>query len=242
MKFVGYSLALLLCTPAIAEQFPDCFLQPNDLVFDVGSFTGETTDHYLSCKARVVSIEPQTHFNHILQKRYNDNPNVTVITKGLAAYHGELPLYICNNWRPFCTYSNRWRKYSRYANKFGANWTTYTMTKVITLDELIDQHGRPRYCKISTCGYEPEVLRGLNTPIEYLSFEFHAELFNHLQLCLAELRRLGYRSFNLSLTTSNELILSKWVSENAFVSVLQEITQKYPWVCGLIHAHYERKY
>jgi FkbM family methyltransferase len=44
-----------------------------------------------------------------------------------------------------------------------------------TMDTLISLYGKPDYCKIDVEGFEINVLKGLNIPLNLVSFEYHLD-------------------------------------------------------------------
>lgn len=65
-----------------------------------------------------------------------------------------------------------------------------------TLNELIETHGMPDFCKIDVEGYELNVLKGMTKPIPYLSFEFAYEFLDQkTKPCLDYLNSFGLQLF-----------------------------------------------
>ena len=48
------------------------FINPNDLVFDVGANVGNRVGAFLKCHAKVVAVEPQPYCVKILREKFDD--------------------------------------------------------------------------------------------------------------------------------------------------------------------------
>ena len=95
-----------------------------------------------------------------------------------------------------------------------------------TLERLFATYGIPYFVKIDVEGYEVNVLRGLNRPVRFLSFEvnlpeFRPEGVQCLDL-LATLCEAG--RFNYALDCQSGLALDEWVSINDFEHIFKECT------------------
>ncbi len=73
--------------------------------------------------------------------------------------------------------------------------------RMITVDALIEQHGRPRYIKLDIEGFEWNAIQGLNQPCELLSAEFNLPEFAiDLEQAIGWLEQLGGNAvFNIAI-------------------------------------------
>lgn len=212
--------------------FTQQFIKPHSLVFDVGAHMGAKTDIYLLHQARVVCIEPQPSCIKILQKKYKNNPQVTIIPQGLSDTTGNMTLYICSDATTISTFSEEWQ-HGRFEN---CVWDKTVTVPVTTLDELIKTLGIPYYCKIDVEGFEQCVLKGLSQPIPFISFEFTKELFKNSKLCIQHLVNLGYSLFNYALGETPQLVHKKWISAKQLVQEIEKNPDQLLW--GDIYVHY----
>lgn len=137
------------------------FISPNELVFDVGANVGKKTDLYLEAGAHVICIEPQANCCEILQKKYESSSRVRIVSKGLSYYNGTISFSVCSQANTISTCSKEWQTSSRFTGDYV--WDKQITIPVTTLDDLIEQFGKPIFCKIDVENYEFEVLKGLNT-------------------------------------------------------------------------------
>lgn len=171
------------------------FINEGDLVFDVGANIGNKTFLYVLCKAKVVCFEPEIRCISKLQRKFKDNSNVIIVPKGLAEKQGYIDFFPCNQVTTISSCAIAWATDGRFVEA-GYSWAKPIKIEVATLDQMIEQYGIPKFCKIDVEGFEFQVLSGLTQPIPCISFEFTYERKTEAQKCLAILTRLGYKKFN----------------------------------------------
>ncbi|VXD18746.1 hypothetical protein PL8927_610008 [Planktothrix serta PCC 8927] len=211
------------------------FVESGNLVFDVGANIGQKIDAYLERGAKVVCFEPQPYCVEILNQKYQDHPDVIILNKGLAEKQGEMQLSICDNSNVLSTFAEHW-KTGRFSH---VNWDNTILVEVATLDAMIQQWGKPHFCKIDVEGFEYPVLQGLSQPIAYLCFEFTAEFLDEAKRCVDHLEQLGYKQFNFATGEEQKLTLTEWVSAEGLLTAILECNNSLLW--GDIYAKYDQQ-
>ena len=186
--------------------FYTSFVSPGDLCFDVGSNIGAKTEVLLAIGARVVAFEPQPDCFREMSARCR-NRRLSAINAAVGAAPGELPMYIQGN---------------RAVSSLKPDWShgakSVLRVPVITLDQAIDLHGLPVFCKIDVEGFEMEVLKGLSHPLPYLSLEYHLDPddIQKTLSCIEYLSRFGELSMNITRGEEMEFAWPNWVDYAAF--------------------------
>ncbi|MEZ5076287.1 MAG: FkbM family methyltransferase [Solirubrobacterales bacterium] len=162
------------------------FLGPGDLCLDIGANVGERCEMFRLTGAAVVAVEPQKSAVAALDRRFADDPDVSILSKGLGAEPGTATLAISS---ADSTISEAWRSEGRFADS--ASWDDREEIEIVTLDELIRQFGTPQFCKIGVEGYERQVIEGLNDPLPLISIEFTREFIGNARRCLEVVAALG---------------------------------------------------
>jgi len=86
---------------------------------------------------------------------------------------------------------------ARDAPGFGhVKWDRRQRVRMVTLDGLIAQYGRPRYIKIDVEGFEIDVLAGLSQPVPLISVEFLPGFPHLTHAVIDRLTELGEYRFN----------------------------------------------
>lgn len=228
-------LFILLCGINLRGSFTDDvdflkqFIQPGDLVFDVGANVGKKTDLYLACGAHVICIDPQPSCIEILTERYKSHSQVTIEPVGVAHIQGTLTFSICNQANTISTFSIEWQQPGCRFADHNCTWDTHIQVPVITLDQLIAKHGLPKFCKIDVENFEYEVLQGLSQKIPYLSFEFAIEILHNTKKCIHHLQNLGYTEFNFAIAEEPLLILSDWVDGDTLIACIEHTAKTNNW-------------
>lgn len=209
--------------------------QPGGLIFDVGANHGSKTDIFLRLGARVVSVEPDESNQQILrerflQRRLSARP-VTIVPMAVSDENAVATMWIDEPGSAKNTLSQKWvdtlktdQERFGHALDFGQR----REVKTTTLERLIEQHGLPFFVKIDVEGFEPQVIRGLQQPVPYLSFEVNLPEFRAEGLeCVSLLARLSSAGrFNYVGESFLGLALKDWIDADAFGNVLTNCSEK----------------
>ena len=95
---------------------------------------------------------------------------------------------------------------------YKVEWDEEIEVPIVTLDQLIKEHGIPSFCKIDVENLELEVLLGLSTPIPALSIEFFVKTMDTTIACIDHIETLGNYEYNWSFGESQKLDSKIWIS------------------------------
>jgi FkbM family methyltransferase len=192
------------------------FVQPGDLVFDVGSHVGDRIAAFRRLGCRVVACEPQPALVKTLRLIYGRDFNVVIEPVAVGAAPGELELAINLDNPTVSTASRDFVQAAQGAPGWeGQNWGKRIKVGVTTLEALIARHGKPAFMKIDVEGFEAEALAGLTQAVPALSFEFTTIQRDVAQACLRRCAALGYVRYNAALGESQTLVHDDWQSADA---------------------------
>jgi FkbM family methyltransferase len=155
-----------------------------DLVFDLGANQGYKTGIFLELGARVVAVDPDEVSQQVLTQRFlmyrlKAKP-LTIVGKAVSYERSTGTMWIDRPGSAKNTLSVKWAEILRGDNKRFGDRIRFDNSKevdTITLEQLIATHGSPFFVKIDVEGHELSVLRGLQRPIPYLSFEVNLPEF-----------------------------------------------------------------
>lgn len=202
-------------------HFYKTYIGKDDLCFDIGANMGESADCFLKLGAKVVVVEPQGTCYNLLKKKYRNHPNVAVLKCAIGSTEREATLMICDETDECSTLSSEF--VAVYSNVSRLNWGATEQVKVVTLDALCQQYGVPKYCKIDVEGYESEVFMGLNSPIEWIIFEFNRPLLHDTIKSLEVLSAIGNYQCNYIKYEFMQLALPDWMPMDEFRQNLEQI-------------------
>lgn len=203
------------------------FVDPGDLVFDIGSHVGDRVAAFRRLGCHVVAVEPQPSLARILRLAYGWRPSVTVVQAAVGAETGVIDLHLNLANPTVATGSPEFIAAAKDSDGWrDQRWTQRVRVPLTTLDELIARFGEPRFVKIDVEGFEADVLRGLTRPIATLSFEFTTIQRDVAQVALDRCAALGRYEYNVAMGESQRLLFDRWV----------EATDVKTWLDGLPHA------
>lgn len=199
------------------------FVDPGDLVFDIGAHLGNRTRAFAALGCRVVAVEPQPHVARMLRRLVGRQPRVCVVEDAVARVPGRVALAISDRTPTVSSLAGQWRDARSIEPEFArVSWNRTLEVTATTLDLLIEQHGRPAFIKIDVEGGELEVLLGLSQPVPAVSFEFLPASLDTAGRCCARLSELGPYRFNWSAAETSRLAGSDWVDGPALIRALRD--------------------
>lgn len=202
------------------------FVQPGDLVFDIGAHVGDRIGSLRRLGARVLALEPQPGLVRVLRLMYGRDRNVFILQAAIGRTEGTVTLNLNPDNPTIATASRQFID----AAKDAAGWSDQRWSGAIdvpgvTLDTLIARHGEPTFVKIDVEGFEAEALAGLSRPVKTLSFEFTTIQRDVAQDCIARCSALGYLRFDAALGESQTFVHGKWISADEISRWLAELPQ-----------------
>jgi FkbM family methyltransferase len=206
------------------DQLYACFVRPGDLVFDIGSHVGDRIASFRRLGCQVVAVEPQPPLVALLRRLYGRSPAVIIEPVAVAAACGAVELFINLNNPTLTTASSAFiAAAARAPGWCGESWGRRLWVPAVTLDQLIERHGEPRFLKLDVEGFEAEALTGLSRPLQALSFEFTVLQRSAAVACLARCRELGPYRFNAALGETQHLTSAQWVDAEAIERWLEAL-------------------
>jgi len=207
------------------------FVAPGCLCFDVGANIGDISEIMLKLGARVVAIEPQAENALRLQQRFESHRAITIVPMAAGANQGAAELLICTS-SDCSSLSPEFAETLSRSGRVPASylWDHTEKVEITTLDALISRFGTPHFVKIDVEGYEAEVLKGLNSPVRTLSFEFTPERLDPALECIRRLSSLGDYEFNFTIGRRHRLELEPWVGPDKLADELS--TRTFPMIGG----------
>ncbi len=160
-----------------------------DLAFDVGMHDARDTAYYLSQKLRVVAVEANPALVERASVRFASEiaqGRLTIVCVGVGESAGDAPFWVCDD-------HLEWSSFDRAVASRNGSRHHEVRVLVRPFDELLAEHGVPRYCKIDIEGNDHlcvDAIQPEGRP-EFLSVELSRGPL------LQRMSELGYDRFKL---------------------------------------------
>lgn len=209
------------------KRFYSTFIKSGDLCFDVGAHLGNRTNAWLNLGAKVIALEPQPICIQFLKKKFTSASEFVLVKKAVGAEPGILPMYISHNAPTVSSLADEnWRKALNERSNIRVEWGETIEVPVTTLDQLIEQYGLPKFCKIDVEDFEEEVLKGLSQAIPVVSFEFFNWTPQRTHACVDRLNQLGDYRFNWSVGESQRMELQDWSDTKGLFESIEKYNKR----------------
>lgn len=179
------------------------------LAFDVGAHLGSRTRALRRAGMRVVALEPQKPFWHVL--RATLPRDVVVLRSAAGAAPGLATLFVSPRYPTVSTLSSGFQQDVASLPTFRpVRWSAQQQTQVTTLDALSKTYGPPTYIKIDVEGHEAEVLAGLSVAVPFISIEIIPGLTERAASALDRIMALGAYRFNVARGEEGTFVFDDW--------------------------------
>ncbi len=191
------------------DQFYSRYGVGSGVCFDIGANIGEKTIVFARLGSKVIAVEPVPSAADALYNNTRCYDDVHLIRKAVGSEPGRLPLHVGDS-TTISSFLSDWG--TRNTRLHERKFVDTIEVDIVTLDQLIEQFGVPTFCKIDVEGYEAEVLRGLSTPIPFLTFEWIPDNLPAVSECCETLGALGDYEYNYTLSSPLKEVLGRYVS------------------------------
>jgi FkbM family methyltransferase len=195
------------------------FISPGDLVFDIGANVGNRVEVFLSCKAKVVAVEPQPGCIDTLKQKFNRD--IVIEQVGLSDSEGVLEMHIASD-STVSTFDSSYIEETKDKFRY-TEWKGSIQVPVTTLENLIRKYAIPKFCKIDVEGFELQVLKGLRSKIPFISIEYIVPERTKAAIdCIEVLHQVSPAGqFNYSIGESMQWALESWMDFESFKNHVQ---------------------
>jgi FkbM family methyltransferase len=211
--------------------------RPGDIIFDVGANVGVKTAAFLRLGATVVAVEPDEQNQKVLRAKFiryrlSSEP-VFIVGKAASEDARVETMWVDGPGSALNTLSQKWvntlkADKGRFAHTLDVlEFAEKKSVETTTLERLSAEYGLPFFVKIDVEGYELRVLKGLQHPVPYLSFEINLPEFRQEGIeCLTLLRNLAPKGeFNYASDVTSGLALQRWASFQEIEHIVESCTE-----------------
>jgi FkbM family methyltransferase len=202
------------------------------VVFDIGANVGQKTDTFLRLGAAVVAVEPDEHNQEVLRGKFIkyrlSRKPISIVGKAVSDKIAVETFWVDGPGSALNTLSRKWvdtltgdkERFDRTFDRL--EFAEKRSVETTTIEQLIAEQGRPFFVKIDVEGHELSVVKGMRSPVPYLSYEVNLPEFRQEGVeCLNVLQSLASGGeCNYTSDTDLGLALQRWVGPEELARII----------------------
>lgn len=194
-----------------ALKFYNQFMSCDDIVFDIGANLSNRSKVFCGLNTLVFAFEPNPCLVAFIRSVFSTKPNFYIFPWAVGSKEGNTLLYVCNA-HTLSSCSLDWINTVKVTRFKDFVWDKGLNVRLVTLDNIINKIGIPKFIKVDVEGAELEVINGLSSAVDSLSLEVIPEFAESIYICVDRLSSLAEYSFQLEINENFEFILTRWVN------------------------------
>jgi FkbM family methyltransferase len=173
------------------------FLQPPNIIFDIGANIGNWSLANVEKCDRVVAVEASPSTYQLLLESCGNHPKIQCVNAAVChSQEKEITFYQCRNYNTLSTLNRDW--FDDPQSRFYQLEYDAITCPTVSIDQLITRYGKPSFIKIDVEAAEYICLQSLTQAVDLLCFEWASETDAITQQCLDYASKvLGYQRFYL---------------------------------------------
>lgn len=200
----------------------------NNLIFDVGANIGSKSVIFSKLAKKVIAFEPSEKLFIFLNNRFKGS-NVTIYNLALGSSIKSSDFYIVENNEAYNSLNKKHIEITATDRNIATIETVkHKEVRVEIIETFIQKYGIPKYIKIDVEGYEYEVIKGLKTPVQFLSFEANLPEFCEESIqSINYLDKISLHQYTYNFTTDNYFLLKNFVTKIEAIKFLRNTKLDY---------------
>lgn len=217
------------------RDFYKQFIQQGDLCFDIGACWGNMLYPMALLGTKVIAVEPHEKGCNRINSTFSTLQGINYVVENVAVSDQEGKAeFLINPYAEISSLNTEWIRKVTQSKRFGENnegWTEKKIVQTTTLSSLIKKHGKPHFVKIDVEGHESRVLKGLDVPVNAISFEYQIENIDGAMECMDILDKLGSYVYRVTVGANMEFSHKEYLDRNeVFTKILENPgRQLHPW-------------
>jgi FkbM family methyltransferase len=188
--------------------------------FDIGCNIGEYTEslrrsHY----DKIVCVDANPNVIQKVNERFSDDDKIVVLNRAVSSQKEDVDFYICNSCDVISTCDERLINDSRFTGRH--NWDTIIKVPTISIDDMVNQFGKPEHIKIDVEGYEFSVIQSMTMNYgSEIRFEWSEERIDDILQIVRYLSSLGYKGFSCLFEDKYDAVASDYKPIDDFIEYM----------------------
>lgn len=196
------------------------------LVFDIGANIGSWTKSNINTYDNFITIEASPITFKKLQKNCNHD-KVKLLNFAVCKNNNKEIIFYHANCDVLSTINKEWL--TNESSRFYNQPFTEIKCKTISIDDLINEYGKPQLIKIDVEGGEYECISSLSHKVDCLCFEWASETNDITFQCLDYLQSLGFMNFYIQNGDNYTFRPNSYHNINECKNKLSKTIQKKDW-------------